>query len=128
MADIDLDRIATLLGIAGTSDFDGERINAVRLADRALRTENMTWLDLFTPFREHAVAVEAARVLLSENEQLQAENEQLRAAAGQSTAVAMWSDVGSPQRQARWCLRERGAHRLYLNEFEEDGGGIGRAH
>src|SRR5215813_13359059 len=72
---MDRSRLAQLLGMLG-SDFDGEVINAGRLADRMLKEAGVTWPEALDAER---VAVEAARVLLADNEQLQTENRQLQA-------------------------------------------------
>jgi hypothetical protein len=73
---VDRTRLAQLLGMLG-SDFDGEVINAGRLAVRMVKEAGITWPQVLDGERER-VAVEAARVLLTENEQLQFRNRELQ--------------------------------------------------
>ena len=45
LAEADRDRLTRLLGMLG-SDFDGEVLNAARLADRLVREQGITWFDI----------------------------------------------------------------------------------
>lgn len=69
-------RLVQLLGMLG-SDFDGEVVNAGRLAVRMLKDARTSWSEILDGGQER-VAVEAARVLLAENERLELENRELR--------------------------------------------------
>jgi hypothetical protein len=115
---VDLRRLATLLGIAGSSHHDGEVINALRHADRLLRAAGMAWPDLLIPFRQLEIATEAARVLATENDALRAE---LRAHASAGDA-ALWSEVGGTADRAsglaRWVLELRPRQRVWLSDSE----------
>lgn len=73
---VDRNRLAQLLGMLG-SNFDGEIVNAGRLAVRLVKDARVTWSEPLDGERER-VATEAARVLLAENEQLQTEKRQLQ--------------------------------------------------
>jgi hypothetical protein len=73
---INRERLAQLLGMLG-SDHDGEVLNAARLAAREVRNAGATWPQLLA---EDRIAVEAARQLLLENEDLRKEIARLHAA------------------------------------------------
>jgi hypothetical protein len=70
---LDCNRLAQLLGMLG-SDFDGEVINAGRLAVRLVKDAGLTWQQVV----DHNVAIQAARQLLAENERLCANNKELQ--------------------------------------------------
>jgi hypothetical protein len=103
------------------SDNDGERANAEAIGIRMLRD---SWEDLVEACHRIELAEEAAKHLLAENNELRAENDQLRAGNSPSIAITEWADVSSivdnPQRQARWCLDQHAAGKLYLNVFETE--------
>jgi hypothetical protein len=75
-AQLDLTRLAKLLGMC-SSAHEGERANAARMANDMVRSSGASWEEVLDG-ADHAVAVEACRQLLAENEQLQAEVERLR--------------------------------------------------
>jgi hypothetical protein len=118
---LDLDKLARLLSMAGSSGYDGEALNAVRLADRLLRAAGATWADLLTAQDQLAVACEAAAVLKAENVALRAELDQLRTTG---TAVAVWQDVGaaitSSRTAAAWALDLHDRGDVWLSDFEVD--------
>jgi hypothetical protein len=107
--------------MAGSSNYDSEALNAVRLADRLLRAAGATWNDLLVAQDQLAVACEAAAVLKAENLALRAELDQLRAAG---TAVAVWQEVGaaitSSRTAAAWALALHDRGDVWLSEFETD--------
>jgi hypothetical protein len=71
---MDRSRLARLLGMTGSA-YDGEVVNAARLAHQMLRQANLGWDEvLIGP----GIAVDAARQLAAENEMLSAEITQLR--------------------------------------------------
>jgi hypothetical protein len=104
-ASLDLARLGTFLGIADSSEHEGEALNAIRMAGRLLRAAEMSWQDIADGHRRAELATEAAAVLLAENTALRAELEQLRSTG---TAVALWNDVGAQvsdtRRAASWAL------------------------
>jgi hypothetical protein len=71
---MDRERLATVLGMMGSAH-DGEALNAARLAVRMLKEAKATWPEVLDG---EQVAVEAARGLLAENEQLQLQNRELQ--------------------------------------------------
>ena len=73
---MDRSRLAQVLSMMGSAH-DGEALNAARLAVRMIKEAGATWPDLLDGGQER-VAVEAARVLLPENEQLQLEKQELQ--------------------------------------------------
>lgn len=118
---LDLDKISRVIALVGSAH-DGEAMSAARAADRMLRSAGMQWRDFIDPYRQCEIATEAARQLLTENNELRAENERLRAENGRSTAIAVWQEVGAPigntHATAQWAL---GLHRdgeLWLTDFE----------
>jgi hypothetical protein len=105
---LDLDRVTRFLAVAGTTEHEGEAVNAIRMVDRMLRAAGMRWPDLTDGHHRAEVATEAARVQLAENDELRAENERLRAEKSRGDAVAIWQDVGaqisSTRSAAQWAL------------------------
>ena len=73
---MDRSRLAQVLGMMGSAH-DGEALNAAMVAVRMLKEAGLTWPQVLDGGQER-VAVEATRVLLAENEQLQLENRELQ--------------------------------------------------
>ena len=73
---MDRSRLAQVLGMMGSAH-DGEALNAARVAVRMLKEAGLTWPQMLDGGQERA-AVEAARVLLQENERLQLEKQELQ--------------------------------------------------
>ena len=118
MADLDIGKIATMLGIAGSSVHEGEARTAIRKADQALRAAGVSWHELLKPYQELEAASQAASLLL-------AENDQLRAALAQAEAngsAATWQDVslpvGSHREGAKWALELHREGAVWLSGFE----------
>jgi hypothetical protein len=118
MSELDLARIAKLLGVAGGSHHDGEAVNAIRVVDRMLREAGMRWPDLTNGHQQAEIATEAAAILLRDLTSAQRRIAELEAERGTTPLPVVWNDVGDPCKQAQWCLDEHAARRLYLNEFE----------
>jgi hypothetical protein len=121
VSELDLTKLARILGVAGSSSHEGEALNAVRLADRMLRAAGATWDDLLAAQDQLAVAYEAAAVLNAENLALKAELDQLRTTG---TAVGIWQDVGSAitssRSAAQWALGLHQTGAVWLSAFEVD--------
>jgi len=73
---VDRERLAMILGMMGSAH-DGEALNAARLAARMLKEAELTWPQVRDGEQER-VAIEAARALLVENQQLHEELARLR--------------------------------------------------
>lgn len=120
MADLDLAKIAAMLGIAGSSAFEGERASAIRKADQALHAAGVSWLDLLTPYQELTTASQAASALLAENDALRAALAQAEA----NGAAAPWQDVSVPvghhREGAKWVLDLHREGAVWLSHFEVD--------
>jgi hypothetical protein len=118
---IDLDRIAKLLGVAGSSAHDPEAVNAIRLADREIRKAGFGWVDLINPSRELAVADEANALLLAQNQALREELDLIRSHNGRG---GQWDDVansgGSVNATAQWALTLAQRGIIDLTERERD--------
>lgn len=117
---LDLGRLATLLEIAGSSEHEGERSAAVRVADKMLRAAATTWQALLKPYRELETATQAAAALLAENDALRAALAQQEARGG---AVTAWQDVnaapaGNHRETARWVLDLHREGAVWLSGFE----------
>lgn len=102
---IDLNRIAKLLAIVGSSLHEGEAVNAIRLVDRELKKARLGWADLIAPSRELAVADEANAALLAENQELR---EALDNLSRSGRGGGQWDDVGASggntNAVAQWAL------------------------
>jgi hypothetical protein len=88
---MDRQRLARLLGMCGSSH-DGEVVNAARLAIQMLKKASMSWEEVLIPpvnGHDESVAIDAARVLLAENEQLRNEVEDLREQLRRSCARSL---------------------------------------
>jgi hypothetical protein len=109
MSAFDFDRFVRVIAMVGSAH-DGEALAAARLAERLLRDGGLTWADLLKPHAELSVAVEGARQLLAENEQLRAELDQYR----NTVPGVERRQVGDHRAHARWALglAERGFVRL----------------
>ncbi|MGA8758753.1 MAG: hypothetical protein WB611_21030 [Stellaceae bacterium] len=119
MADLDLDKLAVLLGIAGSSVFEGERANAIVAVDKMLRAAGLTWPDLLKPAEQLETATQAAAALLAENDLLRA---QLAEAEVRGGALTTWQDVnaapGDHRRRAAWMLSLEAQGAVWLGDFE----------
>lgn len=116
---LDLDKIATMLAIADTTEHEGERSTAIRMAGKALRAAGTTWQELLTPYRELETASLAAAQLLAENDQLRA----ALARAEASNGSVPWQDVsvaspGNHRAAARWALDLHREGAIWLSAFE----------
>lgn len=122
MPELAIDRVVKLLGVAGSSSHDGEALNALRMTDRLLRAANMTWPDLVKPSHQLEVAVEAARVLLAENNELKDEIERLRAFHRTTTIPVQITNLqaSNASEAARWALELHRAGAIWLTTFEVD--------
>jgi hypothetical protein len=120
MNGLNVNRMAQLLGVAGSTAHDGEAVNAIRLTDRELRRANVSWGDLLAPYRELAIATQAAAVLLAENVELRAEVERLSATT-RCGSVAAWQDIttATTQAAALWALDLHAGGAIWLNDFDE---------
>jgi hypothetical protein len=121
---LDLARVAKLLGVAGSSQHEGEAVNAIRMVDRVLRAAGMRWPDLTDGHHRAEVATEAATGLIGE---LAAANERiavLEAEFSRGTAVAVWQDVGaqisSTPGAAKWALELNQRGLVWLSDKEID--------
>lgn len=117
-----LKRLQVFLDIVDTSDHEGEQLNAVRLAGRLLRDNNMRWADV-TGGHERARIIEAANAeLAAEVLALQQRNAELEAERSHCTNVALWSNVDAkPSRNrvlAAWVLDLHRQGRTYLSPRE----------
>jgi hypothetical protein len=118
MTELDWGRLARVLGLCG-SVHDGEVLAAARAADKLIRGSGRTWLDLLKPSEELATVVEAAQVLVQENEELKAELARRRGAAAVALGHADdWYPGAAAQEKARWCLELCASGALYLNQWE----------
>jgi hypothetical protein len=129
---IDLERIAKLLGIVGSSVHEGEAVNAIRLVDREIKKAGLGWVDLINPSRELAaadgadasralaIADEANAALLAENLALREALDSIRSREG----GGQWADVasggGNVNAVAQWALDLHRSHALALTEREID--------
>lgn len=116
---LDIERFGKIVGLFG-SEHAGERAQAAATADRLIKSSGMSWMEFVKAAEREAVAVEAAAVLLAENEQLRAENTALRSANGH--AGGMWQDVGGTlgdhRFAAEWALGMYEKHALGLTSRE----------
>jgi hypothetical protein len=119
---IDLTKLARILGMSGSAH-DGEALNAVRMADRLIRDNKMTWEDLLAPSHQLEVATEACRQLIADLEELRAENARLRA-NGVGAIAPEWSNVGGGKTDhrvtAHWVIQLGDTGRVWLSDFERD--------
>jgi hypothetical protein len=117
---VDLDRIAKLLGVAGSSAHAGEVLAAIRAADRELRKAGLGWADLIIPSCELAVADEANAALLAENLSMREELDSIRGREGRG----QWDDVasggGNVNATAQWALDLYEHHTAPLTAREVD--------
>jgi hypothetical protein len=117
---LDLQKLARIISMVGSS-YDNEALNALRLADTMLRAAGMRWPDLLKPAEELAIVVEAAQVLVQENEELKAELARRRGAAAVALGHADdWYPGVAAQEKARWCLELHASGALSLKPWEQD--------
>jgi hypothetical protein len=131
---LDRERIARLLALAGSTDAAGEAQNAVRIADHEIRKAGIGWAELIAPNREVAAgnganpidpselatANEANLLLLVENAALREELDLLRNRAGGGQWDDVGESVGNVNAAAQWAidLTQRGD--IDLTEREID--------
>jgi hypothetical protein len=113
---LDHHRLAKVLGLTG-STHDGEALAAVRKANALIVAAGMTWDEILRPPDNLRIAIDAASVLLAENEALRNEIERLRRGARDHDG---WHSVRDHQAQARWCLGLHGDGEVCLNDFDQE--------
>ena len=116
---LDITKIATMLGIAGSSVHGHEAMTAIKMVDKALRAAGTTWQELLNPYRALETASQSASGLLAENDVLRARVAELEAGNG---ASAPWQDISVPagnhRELARWMLDLRAQGACWLSAFE----------
>jgi hypothetical protein len=117
---IDRKRLTKLLGMFG-SDFDGEIVNAARLAEDLRRKSGRTWLELLNVrVRDDrgklAAAMAEAQRLLAENDRLRDEVMRLRTEIERPTVPQPWREGQSLDDAIAGLL----LWREHLNTWEED--------
>jgi len=116
VTEIDRGRLAALLSMF-SSTYDGEVTNAARAAERLRRAADVSWSELLESGdkRKVAIATEAAKTLLRENEDLRAENERLKAALDRPLVPQPLDDASDYLEGAQACL----LWRAHLTDWEE---------
>jgi hypothetical protein len=99
------------------SAHDGEALVVARKANAQIVAAGMTWDEMLRPPDNPRIAVDAARVLLAENEALRNEIERLRRGARDHDD---WHSVRDHQAQARWCLGLHGDGEVCLTDFDQE--------
>ena len=98
------ERIAKLLGLLGSA-FDGEALAAARKAEELRCASGLSWSELLTGQDQGvAIATEAARTLLFENEELRAEIARLREAISNPRMPQPWREAQTYEDGAQSCL------------------------
>jgi hypothetical protein len=109
-------RLAKVLGMTGSAH-DGEALAAARKANALMVAAGMTWDEILRPPDDLRIAVDTARILLNENEELRNEIEQLRRGARDRDD---WRSVRDHCAQARWCLGLHADGEICLNDFDQE--------
>ena len=109
-------RLAKVLGLTGSAH-EGEALAAARKANELIVAAGITWDAVVQPSDDLRIAVDAASLLLAENEELRNEIERLRGGARDHDD---WQSVRDHQAQARWCLGLHGDGEVCLNDFDEE--------
>jgi hypothetical protein len=112
----DRQRLAKVLGMTGSAH-DGEALAAIRKANELIVAAGMTWDEIIRSRADLRIAVDAARLLLNENEALRNEIAQLRRSAGGHDD---WCSVRDHCAQARWCLGLHADGQICLNDFDQE--------
>ena len=113
---LDHNRLAKVLGMTGSAH-DGEALVAVRKANELIVAAGTTWAEILQPPDDLRIAVDAARLLLAENEALRNEIERLRRGARDRDD---WRSVRDHCAQARWCLGLHADGEICLNDFDQE--------
>ena len=116
MSALDHQRLAKVMGLSGSAH-DAEALVAVRKANALIVAAGMTWDEILRPSDNLRIAVDAARLLLSENEALRNEIERLRRGARDHDD---WHSVRDHRAQARWCLGLHAEGEVCLNDFDQE--------
>ena len=116
MNPLDSQRLAKIMGLTDSAH-DGEALVAVRKANAQIVAAGMTWDEILRPSDNLRIAVDAARLLLSENEALRNEIERLRRGARDHDD---WHSVRDHGAQARWCLGLHADGEVCLNDIDQE--------
>jgi hypothetical protein len=116
MKALDRQRLARILGLTGSAH-DGEALAAVRKANAQIVAAGMTWNEILQPPVDLRIAVDAARLLLAENEALRNEIDRLRRAARDQDN---WHSVRDHRAQARWCLDLHADGEVCLDDLDQE--------
>ena len=112
----DRQRLARILGLTGSAH-DGEALAAVRKANAQIVAADVTWDEILQPFDDLRIAVDAASLLLAENEALRNEIKQLRRGPRDQDD---WHSVRDHRAQARWCLDLHADGEVCLNDLDQE--------
>jgi hypothetical protein len=113
---LDRQRLAKVLGLTDSAH-EGEALAAARKANELIVAAGITWDAVVQPSDDLRIAVDAASLLLAENEELRNEIERLRGGARDHDD---WHSVRDHQAQARWCLGLHGEGEVCLNDFDQE--------
>jgi hypothetical protein len=113
---LDRRRLAKVLGLTGSAH-EGEALAAARKANELIVAARMTWDAVVQPSDDLRIAVDAASLLLNENEALRNEIEGLRRGARDHHD---WRSVRDHCAEARWCLGLHADGENCLNDFEQE--------
>ena len=116
MNGLDHERLAKVMGLTGSAH-DGEALVAVRKANAQIVAAGMTWDEILRPSDDLRIAVDAARILVNENEALRSEIERLRRGARDHDD---WHSVRDHRAQARWCLGLHADGEICLNDIDQE--------
>jgi hypothetical protein len=116
MKALDRQRLARILGLTGSAH-DGEALAAVRKANAQIVAAGMTWNEILQPPVDLRIAVDAARLLVAENEALRNEIDRLRRGARDQDD---WHSVRDYRAQARWCLDLHADGEVCLDDLDQE--------
>jgi len=116
MNTLDRQRLAKVLGLTDSAH-EGEALAAARKANELIVSAGMTWDVVVQPSEDLRIAVDAASLLLAENEALRDEIERLRRGARDHDD---WHSVRDHRAQARWCLGLHAEGEVCLNDFDQE--------
>jgi hypothetical protein len=114
------ERLIQLLGMTG-SRFDPEALNAIRLAERLLAEEKMTWREVFNM---PAVGSRTDMLLQQQNQRLEQRVAELERENARLRRDPAGRPLGDHQKQARWVFELHAAAQITLTsrEYETMGG------